>query len=161
MVDTSRLASRLGPLGPLRWLLFASLALNLLVLGLLLGALFDGGARRGPRPVEMALGPIVRALDEDDRHAILESLRERPDLLPPRREERSAALAEIVAAIRAEPFDPARAAEALAAQSGRVAKTQAAVQQALLARLQAMTPEERHGFAERLDKELLDGSRTR
>ena len=154
MLDHSNLASRLRPLGPLRWVLFASLALNLLVLGLLVGALLDGGPGRGPRPIEMALGPIVRALDEEDRNAILGSLRQRPDLHPPRREERAAALAEIVESIRAEPFDPERAGQALAAQSGRVAELQAAVQDALLARLQAMTSDQRQGFASGLEEEL-------
>ncbi|TNC52053.1 periplasmic heavy metal sensor [Rubellimicrobium rubrum] len=154
LAEPSSPASRLRLLGPLRWVLFASLALNLLVLGLLLGALLDGGPGRGPRSIEMALGPIVRALDEEDRNAILGSLRQRPDLRPPRREERAAALAEIVESIRAEPFDPERAGQALAAQSGRVAELQAAVQAALLDRLQAMTSEQRQSFASGLEEEL-------
>lgn len=146
------------PTGPVRWLLIASLALNLLVAGLLLGSLiFDDGPGRGPRPVELALGPFARALDEEDRHAILESLRDRPDLRPMRGEEREAAFADILAAVRAEPFDPARAGAALAAQSSRVEAVQAAVQAELLERLRAMTPEQRAAFAERLDSELRRG----
>lgn len=142
-----------APAAP-RWmrvLLVASLALNLLVAGLLLGdALAGGGPGRGPRPADLALGPVARALGAEDRRAILRDLRGHPGLRPLGRDARDAGLAEIVAAVRAEPFEPQRLRAALAAQSERMAGAHEAVQEALLARLSAMTPEERAAFADRL-----------
>lgn len=142
---------------PSRWmrvLLVVSLALNLLVAGLLLGdALTGGGPGRGPRPAELALGPVARALHEEDRQAILEDLRGHPGLRPIGRGEREAGLAEIAAAVRAEPFDPERLRQALATQTERVAQAQAAVQEAMVARLAGMDPMERAAFADRLGEE--------
>lgn len=141
-----------------RWLLFASLALNLLVAGLVFGALLGDDRRGGrPRPAELSLGPFARALEPGDRREVLRSLNDRPDLRPPGREDWAAAFAEVVAALRAEPFDQPRAATALAEQSGRVAEVERAVQEALLARLAAMTPAERTAFADRLEAELRKG----
>ena len=142
----------------LRWLLIVSLALNLLVAGLVVGALARHGGPGGrPRPAELSLGPFARALEPEDRRAVLRSLGDRPDLRPPGREERAAHFAEVVAALRAEPFDQPRAAAALAEQSERVAAVEQAVQEALLARLAAMTPAERAAFADRLLAELRHG----
>ena len=89
--------------GAPRWmrvLLVLSLALNLLVAGLLIGdALTGGGPGRGPRPAEMALGPVAQALDPADRRAILGTLRGNPGLRPLGREERIAGLQEIAAVL--------------------------------------------------------------
>lgn len=135
----------------MRVLLVVSLALNLLVAGLLLGDALAGG--HGPRPAGLALGPIARALDEDDRRAILLSLRGHPNLRPLGQGERDRGLREIAGAVRAEPFDPDRLRAALSAQSDRVIQAQDAVRDALLARLAAMPPEERTAFAGRLEQE--------
>lgn len=141
-----------------RWLLVASLALNLLVVGLLIGSVLShGGAGRGPRAMEMTLGPIARALEAEDRHAILHDLHDRPDLRSPDREERGAAFAEIVAAIRSEPFDRARAREAISHQAARVAGVEEAVREALVERLAVMAPTERAAFAGRLEAEIEKG----
>ena len=142
----------------LRWLLILSLGLNLLVLGLLIGALAGPGRDgRHPRPAELSLGPVARALEPEDRREVLQALHGHPDLRPLRREDRTAAFAEVGAAVRAEPFDRPRAAAALAEQSDRVAQVERAVQEALLARLAAMTAEGRAAFADRLEAELRDG----
>jgi uncharacterized membrane protein len=144
----------------MRWLLVPSLALNLLVLGLVVGdALSGGGPGRGPRPVEMSLGPVGRALEPQDRRAILGSLRGDPDLRPLGRGERAAGFAAVAQALRADPFDEGRLREALLAQSDRVAAAQRAVQEALLARLAGMTPGERAAFADRLEAEAGRGHR--
>lgn len=137
----------------LRWLLAASLALNLLVLGLVAGeALRHGPPAGGPRPTELALGPLARALEEGDRRAILEDLRGRPELDPLGRRERGQAFADILAAVRAEPFDEGRLREAMARQSARVEAAQQATQDAVVARLSALTPREREAFADRLER---------
>lgn len=144
-----------GPAAP-RWmriLLVVSLALNLLVAGLLVGAaLGEGGPGRGPRPAELALGPLARALDEGDRRAILQDLHGHPGLQGLGRDRRNAGLREIAAALRADPFEPDRAKAALAAQAEEIAHAQSAVQDALIARLAAMSPEARRAFADRLEQ---------
>jgi uncharacterized membrane protein len=135
----------------MRVLLVLSLALNLLVAGLVLGDLLTHGRPgRGPRPVEMALGPLARALPEEDRAAILESLRDDPDLRAFRREEFSAGLAAIAEALRAEPLDESRLRAAFAAQADRAARGQQAVRDALIAHLAAMPPGTRTVVADRL-----------
>lgn len=133
----------------MRWLLLASLALNLLVAGLVVGdALVDGP--RGPRPTDLALGAVAEALEPSDRRAILHALRGRHDLRPFGREEPGAALAALAGAARADPFDRAAAEAALEAQGARVERAEAAVRAALLDHLAAMAPAERAAFADRL-----------
>ncbi len=127
--------------------------------GLLVGSLVGhgGGGGRHPRPAELSLGPVARALEPEDRREVLQSLHGHPDLRPLRREDRTAGFAEVVAAIRAEPFDRPRAAAALAKQSDHVAQVERVVQEALLARLAGLTAEERAAFADRLEAELREG----
>ena len=122
--------------------------------GLLIGdALSGGGPGRGPRPAELALGPLARALDPEDRRAILQDLRGDPGLGPLGREERAADLAGMAAALRTEPFDEAAAGAALAAGAERLASAEAAVREALIARLAAMPPEARRAVADRIESE--------
>lgn len=142
----------------MRVLLLASLALNLLVAGVLVGdALTDGGPGHGPRPVALDLGPLTRALDPADRRAVLDALQGRDDLRPPSRAERAAFLAETLAAVRADPFDRARAEAALLEQSERVAAVEGAVRAALLDRLAALPAEARDAYADRLEAEAGRG----
>ena len=140
---------------PLRWVLVVSLALNLLVAGLVVGAaLRDDGPRRH---MEIGPGPLAKALSEADRRAILAELRERPGVGPPGREERRQAMAEVLAALRTEPFDRERAEAALASQAERLATVERAIQDAMIARVASMSPEERAAFADRLETELERG----
>lgn len=141
----------------MRWLLVASLALNLLVAGVLLGDALRGGTGQHGRPVALTLGPFARALGEEDRRAILDALEADEALRPPSRAERAAAFAEVLAAVRAEPFEPSRAEGAMRAQADRVAEVQRAVQAALVARLAAMPAEGRGAYADRLEGELRRG----
>jgi uncharacterized membrane protein len=142
----------------MRVLLFVSLALNLLVAGLVLGdilTLTGGGPGRGPRPAELALGPVARALDEDDRRAILDSLRGDPDLRPLGRGEVETGLRELATTLRADPFVPDAFRAALTMQNRLVIDAQAAVQGALLTQVEVMSPEERAAFADRLERQRL------
>lgn len=148
---TEPVVPRPGLSRPLRWLLVASLALNLLVAGLALGALLDGDGPHGrPRPVEMMLGPVARALDEDDRRAILGELDRSGVLDGMGRPARDAARRDMLGAIRQEPFDPAALAQVMDRDRERRVALQAAVQEAVVARIATMTPEERAAFADRL-----------
>ena len=154
---TTQPTARTGLSAPLRWLLVASLALNLMVAGLVLGhSLVHQGPGRGPRPMDMSLGPIAKALGADDRRAILAELRGRGDLRAPGRQERRAVMVEVVEALRAEPFDEPRARTALEAQAGRIDAVERALRDALLLRLATLDVEEREALAERIEADARE-----
>lgn len=144
-----------GLSAPLRWLLVGSLALNLLVAGLVVGAMIRHDGPR--RHMEMGPGPFAQALSPQDRRAILMELRDRPGLGPPSREERRQAMAEVLAALRSEPFDRGRAEAAMASQADRIAAVEGAVREAMVERIAAMSPQDRAAFADRLETGLARG----
>lgn len=128
-----------------------SLALNLAIAGLALGAwLRDGGPGRG-MPGDFGFGPFDAALSPEDHQALRAALRGE---LPAIRAGREAAKAEfdtLIATLRADPFDLAavnRAMSAIVARNvGRLAKGQ----ELLAARIEAMAPADRLAFADRLE----------
>ena len=150
-VDTS-----LVPVPPMRrrmrYLLIGSLAMNLLVLGVVGGAVIRGpGGFGGPRGVDLALGPIVEALAPEDRQAIRTQLRADNALRLRPLQNRAALIAALQASLRAEPYDPAATEAALSVQSDRLMQVQRAGQQALADRIGLMSPEARLAFADRLE----------
>lgn len=141
-----------------RWLgpaLFMSLALNLLGLGIVAGAfLGQGGAPGGRLPEASGMPSWFAGLDARDRAALRVAWRrEGPGraALRAQRREQSAAL---VAAIRAEPFDPAALEVALVRQAAGLAERQALAQRLLVERLTAMDAAGRAAFADRLEAGL-------
>jgi uncharacterized membrane protein len=142
---------------PRRWraLLIVSLALNLLVAGILLGAALDrGGPNRGEMRAAGPLAPLVRALPPEDRQAVLGALRSaRPPHAPPPRD-RAATSAPLLAELRAEPFDPDQVLRALQDQRRRGEVRLSAAEAALAARLAEMTPDARAAYAGRLEEQL-------
>lgn len=141
----------------LRWLLIASLGVNLLVAGVVVGNLASGPMGRREPSVELALGPFARALDPADRRAIARDLLERADLRDLRRAERQADLTALAAILRTEPFDREAVAAMMQAQREKVRTLEAEVEAALLDRLVAMTQAERAAFADRIEAEAGHG----
>lgn len=142
----------------MRYLLIGSLALNLLVLGIIGGAVIRGpGGFGGPRGVDLALGPIVEALAPEDRQAIRTQLRANDMLRQHPRQNREALATALQAALRAEPYDPAAIEAALSIQQDRLVAVQTAGQQALVARIGLMTPQARLAFADRLQEAIGRG----
>lgn len=140
----------------LRILLIVSLALNLMVAGVIVGGIAKG---RAPGPFggfDMTLGPFARALDDDHRRELRDHLRGQEGLRPPSRRDRAEAMRDFMAALRADPFDPAAVDAIFAGQRDRATAGMRAGQDALLAQLQAMTAAERAAFADRLDHELRE-----
>lgn len=132
-----------------RWLLVASLALNLLVIGVVLGAFLraDGPSRprdRGPESVGMVL---MRELPKADRRALWAQIREleRPGQGKSRKD-----LAALAEALQAEPFPRAEISALLEAQARRRTEWLDALQGAWLERVAQMTPEARVAYARRL-----------
>jgi uncharacterized membrane protein len=142
----------------LRWLLIGSLAMNLAVLGIVAGAMLSGRDGGGPhRGIDIALGPFARALSDDDRRAVMRDLRQDGRLQLPSRGDRNRNLAQLVSALRTEPFDPASLSALLNGQRDRALSVQATTQDALINRIAAMTPAARAAFADRLEAELRSG----
>jgi uncharacterized membrane protein len=132
-----------------------SLALNLLILGLVGGAMLAIGPRGGgddPRLRTLGLGPFALALDREDRDAV----RGRIDREALRGDRRvlGASLMQLRGALLAEPFDRVAAAAALAQARGATEALQAHGHGALLDQVETMSADERAALAERLDRAL-------
>ncbi len=145
----------------IRILLIVSLAFNLLILGVVAGGMLDGRRPGGMGGADMTLGAYARALDFEDRRAIGRDLHERMQSRPVRGAERAQAMADFLAAISADPFDPAAVELLFEEQRDRATGAMRVGQEALLARVAAMTPAERAEFAARLSHELGSGRRSR
>jgi len=143
----------------LRWALGLSLALNLLILGAVGGALWrHGGPGQGPRGGMPGLhsyaSPYVRALPAEARQDLHREMRAGMQAQNASREARRAQYDEMLASLRAEPFDPAKAKAVLAEQGAAVATVQEAAHAAWLAQVASMSPEARGKYADALESQL-------
>lgn len=138
-----------------RWLLIGSLALNLLVIGAVAGAVLSGGPRRDSPPGErMISSPYVNAFERDDKRAMRDAMRKRL----PRRSVMMAAnsgdYATFVKLLRATPFDPVQATKVMDGQMARVAETTKLGRDLAIDRLAAMSADERAAYADRLEEQI-------
>ena len=149
--------SRLKPW--VRALLVASLALNLAVAGLAAGwALRHGGDHAGHHParLDMAGGPLTRALSDEDRRAIGREMRAAwraragtgPDI--------GESFDALVADLRSVPFDADRVAIQMRAQRDGFAARFEIGQAVLLTHLAAMSDAERAAYADRLEAQIAE-----
>lgn len=141
----------------LRVALAVSVGLNLLIVGLLAGAVLRDGGPRARMTDDVQFGPFTEALTEQDRKALRRDFVERmPDMRDMRRQMRED-FAGLLAALRAEPFDADAVRALLAGQSVRMAERLQLGQDLLVERIGAMTPQERAAFADRLEQRLRRG----
>jgi uncharacterized membrane protein len=140
----------------LRIALAVSVALNLLIVGLVAGAMLRGGPP--DRMVrDLDFGPFTEALTSEDRDALRRDfIRQAPDLRDMRRQMRDD-FRSVLAALRADPFDVEALRDVVANQGDRMAARLALGQDLILARIAAMTPAERAAFADRLERRLERG----
>ncbi len=136
-----------------RWsrvLLAVSLALNLLVAGLVVGAMLRfGGPEGARRPPPSLAATLYRALPRDDRRAVRESMRDAPQA---RIQARRAGARDLAAALRRTPFDSAQVQRLVAEQTRAHDIWQHAVLAAWLARVDAMSDAERAAYAGRIEE---------
>ncbi len=161
MTETQNTAPVQSPAAPrgVKIALAVSVALNLAVAGLAVGAWLGDGPHKG-MPRDMSFGPFSEALDDADRRAIRRALLERVGEF---REQREAARTEfeaLLASLRADPFDPAALKAALAALEARNAERLELGRTLIETRLIEMSPEERAAFADRLEKGLRRGGKS-
>lgn len=133
--------------------LAVSLAFNLCIVGVVAGVMLrDGPPRGGGR--DFGLGPLSEALSHEDRRALRKDFVARhPDIRDARRQMR-AEFEAVVAALRADPFDPAALDGALAAIAARNQSLLDTGRELVAERLKAMTVAERAAFADRLEKRV-------
>jgi uncharacterized membrane protein len=134
-----------------------SVALNLAVAGLAVGAWLGGGHRDMPR--DMSFGPFSEALDDSDRRAIRRALLDRMGEFRASRAEGREEFETLLGALRADPFDPAAMKAALSAIEARNADRLQLGRNLIETRLIEMSPEDRKRFADRLEKGMRRGMR--
>lgn len=142
--------------GWIKVLLFTSLALNIAVGGLALGAWLrhDRMAEHRPLRVDQIGGPYTGALTREDRRAIWRQMREMRGDGAPGRAEMQASYDAVVAVLRREPFDAVALRDLVERQFAAGIARQQMGQDLLLARIETMTAAERAAFADRLDEGL-------
>ena len=131
-----------------------SLALNLGVAGMVVGAWASGHGPRSEMPRDVSFGPFSEALSDQDRRALRrEFLSRAPEFRAARQEAREEFQA-LLTALRADPFDPAALSTALAAIETRNASRLELGRELIEARLAAMDESARLAFAGRLEQVL-------
>lgn len=133
--------------------LILSLTLNLLILGVMAGAMLAHGGPDDPRRVrEVGFGPYTDALAPEDRKALRDAFVKAVPDFRANREEARADVQRLAEAIRAEPYNRAAVEAVMASQTDRIESRLTIGRNLLLDRLDAMGPEARMALAERLEK---------
>jgi uncharacterized membrane protein len=166
MTDTPNTSPTPAPTPTARWVkvaLVASLALNLLILGIVGGAWLSPDGPRGDRMEragrDMGATPFIRALEPGDRQALVRSLRREEEPLRQNREELRLRFEALLASVRADPFDPWAVESLLQLQRSAATERQMIGERLLVEQLTTMTPEARDAFADRLEQSLRRESR--
>lgn len=143
----------------LRVALFLSVALNLLVVGLIGGAALrhHGGFVRSADldpAFDAGVGPFGHALTRDQRRAFGTAIEGSRDAFARNRDEMRARLGDMLNALRATPFDIERLKLLVGeAQDGLIARQRIGTD-ALVAEIGSMSDAERAAFADRLEQSL-------
>jgi uncharacterized membrane protein len=141
----------------LRIALGVSVALNLLVAGLVAGALLRDGGPRERVVRDLDFGPFTEALSPKDRAELRRAFIDRSPNPRGTRAEMRSDLEAFLSALRADPFDPVALEQVMVNQQGRMAQRIELGQDLLLERLAAMDARERGAFADRLERRLRRG----
>lgn len=145
---------------PRRWvlpLLFVSLALNLLVMGVVIGWLASGGgAKRAEYGSARGLvgEPFLRALPDSERRAFMRDVAREAPRIRESRESLRTRFEAFLTALRTEPYDPATVAGLLQEQRTVALRRQDIGEQFLLQRLEEMSPAQRKEYADALENSL-------
>lgn len=152
MSDTAKPKMKLW----LKLLLAGSLAVNLAVAGLAAGAVLrHKGGKDGPGGPPPSVGSLLfRDLDRDTRDALRAKAEDGHGSY---RDRRRAETQAFLAMLRADPFDAAALESALEGQAQKREDFQTAVRKAWLAKLAAMSAEERADYADRVESRMRHG----
>lgn len=146
----------------MRALLIVSLSFNLLVLGLVAGAKWGGDRdhgfdARGPNRGairDLGFAPLAGALNREDRRLIGKALREGSGSFADHRKVLAVEFQSMLAALRADPFDPDMLRALMGQQSERLSQRGQIMRSTLIDRLSQMSDEDRHALADRVEKSV-------
>lgn len=143
----------------MRIILIASLAVNVVVLGLIIGAVFGHSRDDDRRRPSINLPPHVRALDWEHRREIGKAIRRayREDGLGARTERSQLEL--MAVAIEANPFDRATLEAAQVELENVMSRRVGRAREIWLDHVEGMTDEERAAYADRLRHSLTKKKR--
>jgi uncharacterized membrane protein len=143
-----------------RVIFYASLALNLLVVGVVIGAVLTGGRPSARAPLDSAV-PMVRALSPEQRAEVVTRMR----TVSPDRSERPVTMMrrtrEVLQVLRSDTFDPVRFDALLAEQGAATARRAATGRAALVEILSGMSAADRRAYVDRLEERLRRSVRDR
>lgn len=147
-----------GPSRRVKLALYASLALNLLFIGIVGGAVLHGPPDR-PAMMgrDLGFGPFTEALSPADRMALMEAFRRSGGNPREMRQAMKADFAEFVRVLRSEPFEPSALEHAAAALKSRGAQRLDLGQRLMMERIAQMSPGDRKAFADRLEAMMARG----
>jgi hypothetical protein len=142
-----------------RWMkitLALSLAVNLLVAGVVIGAIAAGGpgGERIAAVRDLGRTPFVIALDPKDRRAVARALRAEGEGFLANRRELKERFEEVLTLLRAETFDRAAVEALIAEQREFAVGRQVMGERVVLDRLSEMSVADRRAYADRLDKSM-------
>lgn len=145
----------------LRIALILSLTVNLLILGLVLGTL-AGRDRDGRRNfADIGFYPFIMALPDPQRRELGAELEKRAGDLRQNSEALRQEFEALLAALRADPYDPEAVRTSVEAQQTRLAQRQDIGRALLFERLEAMSVADRRAFADALEERMRRGPRWR
>lgn len=133
-------------------LLALSLAVNLAIAGVVAGFVLRGGPKVGRGPDMGYAMPYVLALPRELRREVFGAVR-RDEGVPSRRERREE-YREMIAALRATPFDPGAVQVVLDRQSSGAVRVQGAAQAAWLNVVSGLSDAERVAYTERMEEQM-------
>jgi len=138
--------------------LVISLALNLLIIGLIIGALShrwrDPDMRQDRALADLGFSPYVAALDPEDRHDLGREMFKRAGDFRRNRQEIQAEFAAIVGLLREPEFDPQSLRDRLLAQGKKLEERRATGIELFIVQLSKMDQEKRAAVADRLERLL-------
>ena len=138
----------------MRIVLVTSLALNLLVVGLAAGWALRHAGNDRPSRLDMAGGPLTRALSHEDRREIGQKMRAAWRAADDGRADMRDSYDALLADLRAEPFDPATVSARMRQHRERFAVRFEMGQAVLVTHLAGMSAAERHAYADRLEERI-------
>lgn len=158
MADTNPIKKRRNWI---RITLVLSLALNLLVAGLVIGALLHGPRDRDRNPAlrDLGYGPFVAALPRGDRDEMHQAMTREAEAFRANRDQMRAMFEGFLGALRAQPYDPDALRRIVMDQQTKVAERQELGRELLLDRINAMDAAERVTYADALDRSLRRGGK--
>ncbi|KCV81525.1 hypothetical protein ATO10_11452 [Actibacterium atlanticum] len=141
-----------------RLVLVISLALNLMVLGIVGGAVLSRGGPSGPPRIDvLSFGPYTAALDQDGRRVLRREIFAEGKGVGNVRKLLRQDFEAVLAALRATPFDAEATGVLMNVPTDRIAGHADYVRQHVLELIMQMDDAERAAYADRLEEKLRKG----